>query len=445
MKNEDWYNKSVDEIYEHFEDLPPDEAINFLIHLLKHYPKLDVEWIELLLNIKDDLIFDKIKKVEEFVDLYAQIFPEEYADDYEFIEKDLVSYYLFKGSRKNIIKRLNIVEKNPVSGVDTMTISVMFQLIYYGYYTEALNYSKAVWKPLYESDQIMISAHYDFCTTIYLHALEEKYMHFKEGKPVDWEEFIQKMRQYDIEYEKDVLDVVTKALSEPLNTDFIKTKITANDYNIPLYLNIQFLKYMKEQFTVPFMFSDRVCNILTSFGPFSEGDDPDAYFYMPFSDLKKYFFRLFDRMFLSNDVEMFGKVWGLSYVYSFLYEHGLISRHYYDLMLENISALKSYFMNFIRYNLWKMSFVKNWPHLKSVHDPDGIEAILSTFPEEEYNDKLDDYLENKSIPQRIKMEINMIPENKITSYSEPYVKTVDVGRNDPCLCGSGKKYKKCCL
>jgi uncharacterized protein len=21
----------------------------------------------------------------------------------------------------------------------------------------------------------------------------------------------------------------------------------------------------------------------------------------------------------------------------------------------------------------------------------------------------------------------------------------DVGRNDPCLCGSGKKFKKCCL
>lgn len=445
MKNEDWYNKSVDEIYEDFEGLSPDKAINFLIHLLRHHPKLDVEWIELLLNIKDDLIFDKIKKVEEFVDLYAQIFPEEYGDDYEFVEEDLVSYYLFKGSRKNIIKRLKIVERNPVAGVDTMTISVMFQLIYYGYYTEALNYSKAVWKPLYESDQIMGLPHFHFCTTIHLHELEEKYMQIKVGKPVDWEGFIQKMRLYDFDYEKEVLDVVKKALSEPLNTDFIKRKITANDYNIPLYLNIQFLKYMKEQFKASFMFSDRLCFILTSSDSFSEGDDPDAYFYIPFSDLKEYFSNLFDSMFQSNDVEIFGKVWGLSYLYSFLYEHGLISRHYYDLMLENISALKYYFMNFIRYNLWRMSFVKNWPQLPDSYDPDEVEAILSTFPEEEYNNKLDDFLENKSIPQRIKMEMNMIPENKITSYSEPYVKTMDVGRNDPCTCGSGKKYKKCCL
>ena len=27
---------------------------------------------------------------------------------------------------------------------------------------------------------------------------------------------------------------------------------------------------------------------------------------------------------------------------------------------------------------------------------------------------------------------------------KPVVKTVKVGRNDPCPCGSGKKYKNCC-
>ena len=27
---------------------------------------------------------------------------------------------------------------------------------------------------------------------------------------------------------------------------------------------------------------------------------------------------------------------------------------------------------------------------------------------------------------------------------EPYVRDVKIGRNDPCPCGSGKKYKKCC-
>lgn len=35
-------------------------------------------------------------------------------------------------------------------------------------------------------------------------------------------------------------------------------------------------------------------------------------------------------------------------------------------------------------------------------------------------------------------------KNKSTYYSEPIVKKRKIGRNEPCPCGSGKKYKKCC-
>ena len=38
-------------------------------------------------------------------------------------------------------------------------------------------------------------------------------------------------------------------------------------------------------------------------------------------------------------------------------------------------------------------------------------------------------------------------EDKYTGeFPEPYLRTMPkVGRNDPCPCGSGKKFKKCCL
>jgi methionyl aminopeptidase len=38
-----------------------------------------------------------------------------------------------------------------------------------------------------------------------------------------------------------------------------------------------------------------------------------------------------------------------------------------------------------------------------------------------------------------------LPEQAIRPYSRPEVRTMKVGRNDPCPCGSGRKYKKCCL
>lgn len=36
-------------------------------------------------------------------------------------------------------------------------------------------------------------------------------------------------------------------------------------------------------------------------------------------------------------------------------------------------------------------------------------------------------------------------EELIVSKKEPVKKDIKIGRNDPCICGSGKKYKKCCL
>ena len=38
-----------------------------------------------------------------------------------------------------------------------------------------------------------------------------------------------------------------------------------------------------------------------------------------------------------------------------------------------------------------------------------------------------------------------LPTNKNYSESKLYVKTIVPSRNEPCHCGSGKKYKKCCI
>ena len=38
-----------------------------------------------------------------------------------------------------------------------------------------------------------------------------------------------------------------------------------------------------------------------------------------------------------------------------------------------------------------------------------------------------------------------LPAGKKASRGERVPRPKKVGRNDPCPCGSGKKYKKCCL
>jgi len=45
---------------------------------------------------------------------------------------------------------------------------------------------------------------------------------------------------------------------------------------------------------------------------------------------------------------------------------------------------------------------------------------------------------------KIKPTSNSYPSYKSTNNSQTVIKELKVGRNDPCTCGSGKKFKKCC-
>ena len=87
----------------------------------------------------------------------------------------------------------------------------------------------------------------------------------------------------------------------------------------------------------------------------------------------------------------------------------------------------------------------NYPDIYKIHqklfqtildNPDGID-----FSEDELWDDLEgikSLVEKNEISNQTILEEMHVPPI-------PRVKTVDVGRNELCPCGSGKKYKKCCL
>ena len=51
--------------------------------------------------------------------------------------------------------------------------------------------------------------------------------------------------------------------------------------------------------------------------------------------------------------------------------------------------------------------------------------------------------ENQQTKKTVKLKNGALPNNEPPRQT-PIVKKEKVGRNDPCPCGSGKKYKKCC-
>ncbi len=74
--------------------------------------------------------------------------------------------------------------------------------------------------------------------------------------------------------------------------------------------------------------------------------------------------------------------------------------------------------------------------------PEVPEDIRTQIAEEEK--RQDDEIKNSPLAQLFYNAGDRNPRS--VHYPEPVVKSVQsIGRNDPCPCGSGKKYKKCCM
>lgn len=74
---------------------------------------------------------------------------------------------------------------------------------------------------------------------------------------------------------------------------------------------------------------------------------------------------------------------------------------------------------------------------------DEVKEIIHQFNEKNPKPKR---IEDEIAEAKAKHEKEKYGYNTVISNDLPYIKKdSDIGRNDPCPCGSGKKYKKCCL
>ena len=69
------------------------------------------------------------------------------------------------------------------------------------------------------------------------------------------------------------------------------------------------------------------------------------------------------------------------------------------------------------------------------------DPISDRFSKKEKKQKLADLALRARSKDDVEAEKKLIKE---TEQVEPLQADAKVGRNDPCPCGSGKKYKKCC-
>jgi len=468
----DWTEKDEEDVYNFFDDLEdPIEKAMFLIFMVKNYSDLELIYMELMEDTADSLLYQhKNDLVEEMINAFREAFPESYTECYEFMEKRLIHYYFFQNNIPKVLDRLEIIKQNPAQGIDTITIRSLYLLIFHGCYKEAYEYSLHVWEPIFNSDKIFGMGHAPFVINIYMYELEQAYENIQKNQSINWNLFRKKLTHYGFEEEKDVMNTVIHCLENPFSKQEIVSHIKNKQHRkAHTMMNIYFSRYMKDKYNMSFAHSDLLFSILAEEDLYKNKSNPESYFLFSFDKLDKHISGLYDSMLQSNIEEIFGKAWGLEYVYHFIHECGMISDEGFEQMRQNIMVLKYLFISIADEDIWKMSFIFKWPDLYA-RDPQIERIFRSTF-QEDFEKANISFLNYKRLlyavlPDNLKEEVNDPDEypdfgdsefldetldffNPSTDYENrhaPYVKDEqDIGRNDPCPCGSGKKFKKCCL
>jgi hypothetical protein len=247
---------------------------------------------------------------------------------------------------------------------------------------------------------------------------------------------------------------VLQSLKEDLSITKIEDSIQKGKDDHMLILNIHFLKYMLHTYRMPFVFSEWIWNFIATTKIFGKQKGVENWFYIDAHTLDKHIADRFDNFMGSNDLEIFGKVWGLDFVFNFLHKQQLLSLEHYGNIIDNITYFRNEMIRISADNLWQMMFVFDWPRTNNDFiDPSRKLVFQDTFGlgSSVAIKNVERYLSIYQIPERIKKELKLKKSkesNAIPIWSEqkPHIKKdIRIGRNEICPCGSEKKYKKCCM
>lgn len=449
-KEIDWTGKTEKEIFKHFENLEQVEKYPFFKLVCRQKSELDFDWSSMFNDHRNTLTTrENIAVCEDFVSWFPQKFPIEYADDFTFIEMDLCFYYLLKDDLTRLRERMTLIIADPVKGIEEVTIKLYFQLLYYGYNKEALKYAKQVYKPIEDSDQIIGSPEEIFIRGIYFDALQQAYEKFRDSGIFDTSEIRKIAREINIEENKDIFRLERESLENALDKEDLLNRVNSDYSRVFIELKMQFLKFMLDRHGFSFMLSEEIWSIIAVKNIFGKSKTRESFFYIDPKKFDGVLDRRLDTFLASNNIEMFGKVWGLHYIYEFLEEHDLIKGEDAEMMQENNLYFRNLMIQFTGEDLWEMSFIFKWPeanlwdHLKPMFE----ETLNNTHGET--RKMMVEFKSLGPVNDRIKKELKIEEERMEQNFfgsNVPYTKSESkINRNDPCPCGSGKKYKKCCL
>lgn len=468
MTTEDFWNKYINEdILEIF-----DFTCDFFS---KELPKEFIENYdvgEVLLETRGH--HEKAKefdKVIKFSGLLQKKQPKLYEEYFQYFDDFLIDYYCFHNEHSKVEKSFSNFIFNPIHDFDQYLICFR-KLLFYGH-INILNHAIIKnYKEVDTSDELMGNAGYDLALSKFYITLEDFYQR-DNNSVFDRKKILEILDEYGFDFNEKFLSAIDTGMQEQISKENIVTAFLNDRKNFVITLEMYFLKYMQER-KFSFALSGRLWDKVLAFWEENNNQKrckPDDYFDMHTNELEKYLSSLLGDMFINNKSEMIAVLWGSIYIYDFLKLIEIISQETFDNFIEVSKVLKGKVIGQYTSDLWNSNFVHLWEKPDSISTTEFIEEekifkksilfehkkftrLRSEIAEELANiGELSTHIieggrsdENKYTPSLLDnfLDTNHDETHEENGVIEPVREEKKVGRNEPCPCGSGKKYKKCC-
>ncbi len=440
--------------------------------------------------------YNEFKKTIDFINLLEEKQTNIFQDNLDELISYLINYYCFLDDEKNcelvFSKYINNRIKYPY-----LYMSNFDKMLYYQNYLPLLKQvSEKSYQEIFETDdkeklEVFLSSKFLFYTFL---SIQVCVFQCGYNKKAILKELNKTFDGFDKNnktnlYIKIINEIVKeKPSKEELLIDFSKSK-----EKFYFRLVVQFFKYMNEkQVGMPLSWS--VWTIVRNLWSIKkEIKEPDLIFKISPKRFQKEL-REWENIDKLDDDKYFLLLWGSVYVYDFLKSIDIISDETYNHFINMTKYLKGVAIYKHFKYLWNFNFIHTWNRPDSISEEEFVaenDIFDKTFDNYIYNfhsakklfkkelqnlGELSDYIFNcekihieqkkrKRKEKKFHEKINRIimpiknkdkddvvliydfDENidKVKKIQKPVEVESKVGRNDPCPCGSGKKYKKCCM
>lgn len=441
-----------------------DDTCNFFSHELPEGFIDEYDALEVILETaghnESAKNFDKVIK---FINIIQKHQPELYKEGFVYLNEFLVEYYCFHQNRSKVDVAFSLYIENPLEDYDYYRRA--FKKIQFYQHTELLN--RAIDENYHEisDSELIFGGPFDLAISRHFMILQEVYE--KKRGSIDKIDLAAKLEEFHIDVGGDILSLVYESLTQSkLNLEDLKSRyIKDKGIGSIAFLRGHFLRYMYEK-GFQFYLSGYIWGKMLQLWDDNKKNAKtlSSYFRVTADSFEKYLVGFTD-IFMSNKPDMIATLWGSVYIYEFLHKSEIISTEIYQDFLKTSRKLKGLIIGIFTPDLWRSNFVHHWEKPDSVSETEfreehnifikSVSFKHTNFSEirEYMSEELSkigplEYYIIKGGESRMKQKSFNLFDNLMSLEDNRSLKPVrvekKVGRNDPCPCGSGKKYKKCC-